>query len=202
MSQERQNRRTKEVRERILAVAGRILAAEGEQGLSIRRITKEMGYSVGIVYHYFENKEDILAQLLHEGHQKILVSVKPPDEAMPPDEAIRAGFVNYIYNGMRNAAEYRSIMFSSSKPILEVTAVLEQGACEKRPLLRDLVRSLNAGVEAGIFAPCDAELTAQALWSAVYGLLARLIVEKEIPPQQRSKLIGRQIDILLNGIRA
>jgi AcrR family transcriptional regulator len=201
MSQKRQSPRSTEVRDRILAIAGRILATEGEEGLSIRRITKEMDYSVGIVYHYFKNKEDILAHLLKAGHQRVQIAVKPPDDSMPPDEVIRTGFINYIYNGVRNAAEYRSIMFSSSKPVLDVMSVLEEGACEKRPALHELADALNAGIKAGLFAPCDAELTAQSLWCAVYGLIARLIVEKEIPPRQRSKLITRQIDILLKGLR-
>ncbi|MCL2031173.1 MAG: TetR/AcrR family transcriptional regulator [Oscillospiraceae bacterium] len=202
MSRKRQAPGSAEVRGRILAIASRILSTEGERGLSIRRITGEMGYSAGIVYHYFKSKEDILAHILKEGHQHILTAVRPPDEAMPPDEAIRAALINYVYNGMRNAAEYRSIMFNSSGPVLEVTAVLAEGASEKRPALRELAAALSAGVAAGLFAPCDIELTAQTIWSAVYGLLARLIVERDIPPRQRSRLIERQIDMLLRGIRA
>lgn len=94
-------------------------------------------------------------------------------------------------------------MFSSTPQILKYTSVLEKGASEneKRPALKELVTTLKKGAAEGIFAPCDAELTAQSLWSAMFGLLARLIVERDVTPGQQSKLIDQQINILLKGLR-
>lgn len=190
------------VRNQIISIARRIVSEEGTDGLSIRRITKEMGYSAGIVYHYFENKEQLLSCVLEEGYARILAAVKPLDECLPPHEAIREAFIRYIEHGMSCAAEYRALMFSSSPQILAFTSVMHEGACETSPALKMLTTTLEAGVEQGLFAPCDARLTAQAIWSAMFGLLARLLIEQNVPEVQRMKLIHREIDLIMKGLEA
>lgn len=200
MSRKRQHQQSEEVRNRILDIARRIISEEGTEALSIRRITKEMDYSAGIIYHYFKDKDQILSFVLKEGYRRILESVKPPSSELPPDEAIRASFTEYIKNAMKWSAEYKSIMLSSSPQILDFTSVLGEGIYEKRPALMGLVKALDAGILMGLFAPCDTQLTAQSLWSAVFGLLIRLIIEHDVSPEQQSKLIKCQIDILLKGL--
>lgn len=201
MSRKRQQEQSEEVKNQILEISKRILTEEGAEALTIRRITKEMDYSAGIVYHYFKNKEDILLCILKEEYQKILSSVQPPDPSMAPDEAIRAGFTGYIKNGLKHPAIYRAIMLSSLPSILSFTSVLDEGVYAKRPAFKMLIFALEAGISSGIFAPCDINLTAQSLWSAVFGLLSRLIIEQNVPPEQQIRLIDRQIDILLKGLR-
>lgn len=192
---------SEEVRDRILHIARRIISEEGIDALSIRKITKEMEYSPGIVYHYFKNKEQLLSCILQEGCRRILASVKPLDSDLPPDEAIRLSFTRYIKSALQQPAEYRAIMFSSQPRILEFTSVLGEGVCEKRPALMRLVSALESGVATGLFTPCDTQLTAQALWSAMFGLLSRLIVEQDVPVEQTDKLIQCQIELLLKGLR-
>lgn len=200
MSRKRQHQQSEEVRNRILDIARHIISEEGTDALSIRRITKEMDYSAGIVYYYFESKEQILSYVLMEGYKRILNSVKPLSCELPPDEAIRASFTGYIESAMKWPEEYKSIMLGSTPQILDFTSVLGEEICEKRPALMGLVKTIKAGISMGLFAPCDAHLTAQSLWCAVFGLLMRMIIEHDISPERQSKLIKRQIDILLKGL--
>lgn len=201
MSKTRQQRQSEQVRGQILEIARRVISEDGVEALSIRRITKEMDYSAGIIYHYFKDKEEIIMCILKEEYLKILAAIKPPDPSLPPDEAIRAAFTGYIRSALTAPAEYKAIMFSSTPQILNFTSVLEKGASEKRPALMQLVTTLKKGIAEGIFAPCDAELTAQSLWSAMFGLLARLIVERDVTTGQQSRLIDQQINILLKGLQ-
>jgi len=60
MSWQRQQEQNEEMRAKILEIARRILKEEGAEAVSVRRITKEIDYSSGIVYHYFSGKEEIL----------------------------------------------------------------------------------------------------------------------------------------------
>ena len=196
MSRTRQKQKSEQVRNRILDIARRIISEEGAEALSIRRITNEMDYSAGIVYHYFKNKEQILLCVLQEGYKKILTALKPPSSDLSPDEALRVSFTGYMEGMMEWSGEYKALMLSSSPQILDFTSVLSEGMCAKRPALKMLAATLEAGISQGIFAPCDTELTAQALWSAAFGLLIRLIVEKDVSPQQQTKLMQRQIDII------
>jgi len=201
MSRKRQQQQSEEVRRLILDIAERIISEEGMDALSIRRITNEMGYSSGSIYHYFGSKDEIILCILQEGYQRIIHAVKPLDARLPPDEAICASFKGYIYHCLEWSSLYKAMMFSSSSQVLEITAVLEEDLPEKRPALRGLVNALEAGIATGIFAPCDVPLTAQALWSAMFGLLSRLIIEQNVSKEHMDQLIDRQINILLKGLR-
>lgn len=201
MSRERQKQQSEEMRRRILDISKQILAEEGAEALSIRRITREMDYSGAIVYHYFESKEEILHCLLVEGYQKILASIQPlEEEGLPAGERIRRSIVSYISGVLAWPAEYRSVMFSSKPDVLAATSVLDEDVCEKRAAFRWLVSTIETGVAEGIFAPCDARLTAQALWCSMFGLVMRLIIEAPVPEKQQAALIDRQIDLMMKGL--
>ena len=60
MSSERQIKKNEQTRKAILDTAVAIGLEEGFDELSIRKITDRLGYSSGIVYHYFKDKQEIL----------------------------------------------------------------------------------------------------------------------------------------------
>jgi AcrR family transcriptional regulator len=199
MSRARQEKQSEEVRGRILDIARRIIAEEGVGALSIRRITKEMDYSAGIVYHYFESKDDILAWVLRENYQMIMNAIKPKSQNMPPDDEIRTSIISYIETALQWHNEYCAVMLDSSPQVLAFTSML--GDNETRPALAAMVVALEKGVEDGMFSPCDTQITARAIWSAIFGLLIRLIVEGDVPKEQRAALIECQTKILINGLK-
>lgn len=201
MARTRQQQQSEEVRNRIVDIARRIISQEGVEALSIRRITKEMGYSAGSVYHYFESKEQIVLCVLREGYKRILAALKPLESDMPPEEALCTSFIGYIEGMLAWSLEYKALMLSSSPEVLDFTSVLGEGISEKRPALKMMAATLERGIAQGVFAPCDAGLTAQVIWSAAYGLLTRLTVEKDVSADQQTKLMRRQIDIILKGLR-
>jgi len=200
MSRKRQQMQSEEIRNSILDIAQRIISEEGLEALSIRRITNEMGYSSGSIYHYFKSKDDIILCILQERYQRIIKSVKPVDSHLPPEEIIRVSMKSYIYNCLEWSSLYKAMMFSSSPQVLKITAVLEEGILKNRPAFRGLIQALEAGISTGIFKACNVELTAQALWSAMFGLLSRLIIEQNISKEHMDNLMNRQLDILLKGL--
>ncbi|WP_288904580.1 TetR/AcrR family transcriptional regulator [uncultured Sneathiella sp.] len=60
----RANSLAKFKRQHILAAARRIFDAHGTDGLNMRTIAKEAGYSLGAAYSYFHTKEEIQVELL------------------------------------------------------------------------------------------------------------------------------------------
>jgi AcrR family transcriptional regulator len=57
------------VREYLIATAARLIDERGSAGLSVRDITREAQVADGVLYNYFEDKEDLLAHalLVHVG---------------------------------------------------------------------------------------------------------------------------------------
>jgi len=201
MSRDRQRRQSEEVRNRILETAKRIISEDGVDALSVRRLTREMEYSTGIVYHYFENKEQILECFMREGYQSILQYIEPSGPNCAPDESLRATVRGFIEGVLRTPEAYKMLMLSTSPQVLGFTSVLGEGCVEKRPTLSALASTIEAGISAGLFTPCDIPTTVQIIWSAVFGLLMRLLIENDVTDRQRSRLIDRQIELILKGLR-
>ena len=60
-----------EKRKRILLCATREFAAKGYENANISEIAKASGISVGAVYKYFENKQDLFLTVVHHGIERI-----------------------------------------------------------------------------------------------------------------------------------
>ena len=58
-------------REELVLAAWRVIAASGIDEVTIREIARESGYSSGVLAHYFENKDDLLAHALRLSHTRI-----------------------------------------------------------------------------------------------------------------------------------
>ena len=60
------NPRSAQTRERIIAAATEVFARSGFHGAKVADIAEQAGIAYGLVYHYFHNKEDILAAIFTE----------------------------------------------------------------------------------------------------------------------------------------
>jgi AcrR family transcriptional regulator len=65
--------RSRETVENILEATARVLAREGYARASTNRIATESGYGIGSLYEYFPNKESLVAALVHQHAEKMLV---------------------------------------------------------------------------------------------------------------------------------
>jgi hypothetical protein len=116
-----------------------------------------------------------------------------------PDQVIRTSMLRFGRLAMEGGIGYHALMLSSAPGILAMTSVLGEDDVQNRPAMKGLAQEIQRGVDLGLFAPCDAELTAQALWSATFGVLARGMMEK-VSPERMDKLLERQADILMKGL--
>lgn len=202
MTKERQLRKQEEIRSSILYAAREIIERDGVQGLSIRKITNAIDYSPAIVYHYFKDKNEIVETLMEEGYRKILSSVtsvkRNEDE---PEKEIKEVFTKYIKAALDSPEEYMAFLLNNDASVLKKTALLQRGISERSQTLQVLCSTLKRGVQAGRFAECDTELSAQIIWTATFGLIIKLILEKDVGQVQVDRLIEQHFNILFDGIK-
>lgn len=188
------------MRENILKAARDILKSEGADSISVRKIAGRIEYSPAIIYHYFKNKDEIIEILLEEEYIKIIktiVTLSPTQKTLK--ESISQTIHNYINLAVEMNEFYINIMLNSSTPVLSHTAVLHNGASKERTAVSMLcqtlreIPALNKKSDQGI------ELSAQIVWSAVFGLAARLIVEK-VDQAQKELLIDKETEFLLHAL--
>ena len=64
---ERRQKEKEEIKQRIIDAARKIASNEGWHALTIRKIAEEIEYTPPIVYEHFENKEDLIQELIYTG---------------------------------------------------------------------------------------------------------------------------------------
>ena len=203
LGRKRQFLKQEEIKANILNAARKVVAEEGFQGLSIRKITRLIDYSPGIVYHYFQDKEEIVEALVNEGYERILASIAsvPRNETQPETE-IKEIFTKYLKAALKAPEEYKTFLLSENPSILAKTSLLSKGIMQRSRTLQALGEVIQRGVELGKFTPCDPELTAQIIWTSVFGLIIKIIIEGNIPEEQIERLIEQEFKLLFNGLLA
>jgi len=136
-------------REELLEATWRVIARTGIVGVTIREIAREAGVSTGILAHYFESKEDLLASALRLSHRRVYdrISERTRDsagldalrtimlEALPLDEErlLEAQIeMNFLSLALGNAMlrELQNNEFDRFWEVLHRRVVEAQGAGE------------------------------------------------------------------------
>ncbi|MBR0596995.1 TetR/AcrR family transcriptional regulator [Sinanaerobacter chloroacetimidivorans] len=196
--EERRDREKEEMRELIIRTAGDIIAAEGIEKLSIRKIANQMEYSPAIIYHYFKDKEDILNQLMSRGYQKIMSALVSADAASgDPEEKLKLLTKNYIETALKMPEEYKQVQLSGSPASLQFTSSMFQGASAKKPALKVLSQCLKEMYPNQDASDSTIELTAQLIAASTFGLIIKLIIEKDIDQEQQARLIDYYVEVMI-----
>ncbi|MCO5995068.1 TetR/AcrR family transcriptional regulator C-terminal domain-containing protein [Actinoallomurus rhizosphaericola] len=126
-------------RETVLRTALRLLDEVGLDGLSLRRLAKELGVQAPALYWHFTNKQDLLDHLVAFAREEAGVSFEPPPAGQPWDR--------WLADGMR--AQRRALLAHRDGARL--------GAGNRPPpeAWPHVERALSVLVEAG-FTPEDA----------------------------------------------
>ncbi|GAA4617998.1 TetR/AcrR family transcriptional regulator C-terminal domain-containing protein [Actinoallomurus liliacearum] len=78
-------------RETVLRTALRLLDEVGLDGLSLRRLAKELGVQAPALYWHFTNKQDLLDHLTVFAREEAGITVEPPSAGAPWDEWLAEG---------------------------------------------------------------------------------------------------------------
>lgn len=201
MTKKRQEEKNEQIKNLILEAARDIISIEGLEKLSIRKIVSKIDYSPAIVYHYFKNKDEIINTLVAQGYRRILSSVMSVEkDAERPHLQIKQTMTNYIKAALTCPQEYKALMLKDDDTVLKITGMLSKGISAKSQTLGLLCDTIQQGIYIGIFKDGDVELMAQILWTSMFGLTAKLIVEKNIPETQVDRLIEQLFESLYYGM--
>jgi AcrR family transcriptional regulator len=98
-------------KEQIMQVALELFASEGYAHCSISKLAENIGISKGLMYNYFDSKEDLLGAILEKGMQEFLQFFdQNRDGVLTPDEL--EFFLRKTFQLMRSKQEFW-ILYSS-----------------------------------------------------------------------------------------
>lgn len=198
---ERREAEKEALKKKIIDAASEILINEGYKNLSIRKIAAKIEYSPGIIYHYFKDKSEILSFIIKRGESKILkiITETSIDENKPENSIINVlrKYIEFMLDEKELSAV--ALMSNLDDSNLKIQ-MLYKGVSKDKKTISSLCKSIQIGINNGRFKNLDAELAAQIIWTSTYGLISRLIMEKNIPKEQEKKLIECHIQFIVNGL--
>lgn len=84
---------------KVLKAASELISAQGYHNVSVREICEAAGVTKPVLYYYFKDKEDLLAELLSEGHKRFIelmnTSINPSAGFEENLDALYNVYLNY-----------------------------------------------------------------------------------------------------------
>lgn len=181
-AKERREREKEQRKEHILDTARKLLLEKGLAATSINQIAKHSELSVGAIYFYFKDKEELFAALQLEGldllRQSISASIRPE---CSPDEKIRSIAGAYLRFSEEHKNYYDIINYFLTSPGTVFSPDLKLKIDEQgNASIYTLASAIREGIDAGIFKPLDPRRQAIILWSAFNGIIHLKKLEKTI----------------------
>ena len=203
-AKERREREREQRKSHILDTARKLLLEKGLNATSVNQIAKHSELSVGAIYFYFKDKEELFAALQLEGldllRQKIHKSVSPESS---PEEKIRSIANAYLRFSEKHKNYFDIINYFLTSPETIVPPNLKTEIDEHgNASIFTLAAAIREGIDAGNFKEVDPRRQAIILWSAFNGVIQLKKLEKTILIKDEYKsLYAEMLDRFLDGLR-
>ncbi len=165
----------------ILQAGLELFAHQGFHHTTISQIASKAGISKGLIYNYFESKEDLLKGILEEAvhtGDEILETISDPD--MDPEKALHQAIDQIFQLLEANPAYWRLIMSLSFKE--DVTSQYE--TLTRQHEMKNLEYLAKLLEKAGVVNP---QMESMYLSAALDGILLHFLHFKEKYPLQEMK---------------
>jgi AcrR family transcriptional regulator len=183
------------VRGRLCEAAARLFLAEGEAGLSMRRLAADVGCSAMAPYRYFPDKQALIAAIRAAAFNRLAEAL----ESVARGGRHRAADIGeaYVRFARENPAAYK-LMFDLAQPDEAAYPELADAAARARLAMAGYVREL---VEAGVLAGDPVEL-GYVFWAAIHGLIV-LDLAGRLPAEPGFEALRlTTLGALMRGLRA
>ncbi len=160
----RSNHSREELQEMVITAAREIVATEGVRELSTRKIVARIGYTVGTLYHFFKNLDDIIMHVngvtLDMLHEFLSMRASKADKATKVQNLAHG----YIEFSKKHFAEWQ-LLFEYSMPI-----DMEYPEWYEKKIVR-LFNLAQQTLDAQVKLPASVlPRASRVLWSGIHGI--------------------------------
>jgi AcrR family transcriptional regulator len=183
-----------DVRGRVLAAAVKLIDKDGLAALSMREVARAAGVSHQAPYHYFEDRESILAAIAEEG---FTVLAQRLENAVDPDEAAAARLATLGRAYVEFACDHPALFRVMFRPdFVDIDRFPQMRYCSTRAF-----DTLPAAIQACIADGLPPEPSVESLmvlgWSMAHGLACLLLdgpLELKLPDAVKKR------DVLIRDV--
>lgn len=191
MSRERQIKKNEETRKAILDTAVAIGLEEGFEELSIRKITDRLGYSSGIVYHYFKDKQEILDTI----HTQTSMELKSAIDSCIHSDRAFAENTKLVFKMVSEISAYEPETFK----LILLNRYSHNN--ESVGVWIDMIKHcIEIAIDSGEIRNVDSNIASYILLNSF--LVAQMIINerKSIDKNMIEHIFDTELDIILNGL--
>ena len=183
----------------ILDAARRLCFSTGVDGISARKIARQVGCSATAIYLHYRNLDDVLHHLRMEGHELLAAAFRAVDPALPPLARLLALGRAYWDFGRAHPRYYELMFLHPFKEPLRREFVQQE--IFTLLIVRDAVK--DAIDRGAIRADLDPFVVAHGLWSTMHGLtsLAATGLLVRTAPGQEAALLAHALDGIERWLR-
>lgn len=174
---ERKAREKEALKSLILRAAKKLFVEKGIEQTTIRKIAQQIEYSVGTVYVYYKDKNDILYELHTQGFQQLGGEMKVLFKVADPMERLKALGRVYLQFALENPDMY-DLMFTLKAPMDFLDSVHKEEWNEGKGTFDVLRSTVNQCLQQGHFKGHQLEPLSFAIWSMVHGMASLYISQR------------------------
>ncbi|MBN2522603.1 MAG: TetR/AcrR family transcriptional regulator [Bacteroidales bacterium] len=159
----RTEKQFEEIREerktQIKEVALEIISEEGIQNSSISKIAKRAGISKGLLYNYYESKEQMIKEIIFDGMDQFIKVFDPDKDGLLTDEEAKY-FIDELFHILESNIKYWRLYFSVMLQPKVMLLIQDRFIQMIEPFMKTLVSYFerkgygNPYVEARMIAAC------------------------------------------------
>ncbi|MEY3989616.1 MAG: hypothetical protein RI985_697 [Chloroflexota bacterium] len=177
-SSERREREKQELRQAMLDAARQLFLAKGYEGLSLRQVAEQIGYTPTTIYLYFEDKDDLLFAVVDQVYNQFTTDLQCAfDSTTDPRARLRALAEAYIAFGRGNPEAYQVMFMQRPDFLLKWKAGTKQPRATSLHILKYAVKQAQ---EAGVVRAGDLDAVSDVFWAAVHGAVTLSITMPQL----------------------
>lgn len=166
----RRERNRADMQQAVLDAAQKLVGDRGIEGLSLRGIARELGYSPAAIYEYFDSLDDIVLCLYYEGTDGLAGALENCCANLSP-EADSPVVLMQLADVFRNHALAEPELYRFTYNVMKQPKVPEAGTGDGAGL-RAVLREVARGIERGELVDVPPFTIALACWTAAHGFVS------------------------------
>jgi AcrR family transcriptional regulator len=193
MGRNDQQKRSEEVRRLIIETTVQIIKDEGFDSVSIRKIGDRMGYSTGVIYYHFKDKQEIIDTIHEQADNQIKEIIR---SCFKEDTGCLEKIKSVFYGIMQIAVTQRD-MFD----LIVVNKYSDRN--EKIGLWLDMIKNeLDIGIAKKEIKPVDTYKSAFAIWSSFLGFNYMITKDDGIDMTKADEMFNVMSALIFDGLKA
>ncbi|MGA1465410.1 MAG: TetR/AcrR family transcriptional regulator [Bacteroidetes bacterium] len=181
----------------ILRVTRELLIRDGFSKLSMRKIANELDVTATTLYHYFENKDDLLLALVEDSIRQLADALRQSME-QEADPVTRLGILTDTFwkFALDHPQEYEVIYMVRPE---EMPKFPKEKFQEIRSVYEMLAGVIQDGVEAGLLDVEDPLVSAYTLWAQLHGVVSVILSRRLDTRISQSQFLEQAKDHIIQG---